>query len=238
MKTLIAFIKRLFTSSASLEAQANDQMIFTTIKNHILPIVGGTFGDGIFHESINGAENLGDLMVAFKKYFVAFCQWEIITSSMIEEYKAIFSSHHIYANTMASKGFLLVDNNNFGTAYNDTTAVAIHYGKIYGCDRSRSYGFNHSTLEIQNDLAYGEADDHCSMSLFARSSGKAFLHSEVFAWDNSHVEAHNHVSVSAYGNSTYEIYDEATVIKALRDDASENTPTDEEVEVWYEEIER
>jgi hypothetical protein len=91
---------------------------------------------------------------------------------------------------MASYGFLLVDGNNCGTAYGDVVAVAVQSGKIYGCGKSISYGFDHAEIDLQEDLAYGEVHDDATLRAYAASNGRAYDRTKVFAMDDSYVETH------------------------------------------------
>jgi hypothetical protein len=217
MKTIIAFIKYVLAFRAPKSVASTEDLVFLMLKAELSSNAAGAFGDGIFHSEVYYAKNLKELGKGLQKYFKRYAQWGVITSKLISEYPNFFHSNHIYANQMAPQGYLLVDGDNYGTAYGNTLAVAIEHGKVYGCGNSMSYGFDYSELEIQDSTAYGESNDNCCLSLFASAKGKAYGHSHAYTWDYSHVDAYNQTKVAPTKNSTYNLLEHSSLLDIVEE---------------------
>lgn len=234
-KSIFSFISHIICGKNTTTSKLSDSQILSVLQHTLAQKITCTFQDSKMAEPILSLRTGKDLEYYIKNYFVAFCHFGIISSSLIEEFASFFRAVNIHANTCVIDGYLLVDDHNLGTAYGDSTGVAIQNGEIIGEGRTKLHGYNYSTVSA-NYKSHAECWDKSSLHLYGHATGEAWDNVIAYAWDDSHIIGHDVVEITALGNSTYEIDGNATVIKALRNIASENTPTSnqEEVEIWEE----
>jgi hypothetical protein len=214
MRTIWNFLTKLFGRKKS-EAQEIKELIFNVLQAKALCAARPVLGDANLYAILSSTKNLDELMFIFKTHFVVFCQFKIVSVSLIEEFKNVFKLYGIYANESCRDGYLVVDHNNIATASGKSLAVGIHHALVKGQHQSIVHGFDTSCISLEQE-AQGSVHQYSKMYLYNASRGVSFDHTEVYAHDHSFISANGRSKVVALRQSTYELNGQATVATALR----------------------
>lgn len=129
----------------------------------------------------------------FRDNFSILVEHEILTGSLIEEYKSFFNAIGIFHNES-------VKENQFVIADGDCSIVA-NSADVYAIENA-SVKASFSNV-IAKDNAQISAEEKCEVLSFGNSS--------VYAYDNCFVDAYNNSYVCVYDKSSVYAYDNTTV---------------------------
>ncbi|WP_052078050.1 head GIN domain-containing protein [Porphyromonas gulae] len=174
---------------------------FSELKERILASARSAQACREQYKRAYSSETAEELMAVVKDNFHWCVANKVLTVSLIEEYRDLFTEHGIHCNESVDSGYLLADNATV-RAYGSATVRA--YGsatvEAYGSATVRAYGS--ATVE-----AYGSA----TVEAYGSATVRAYDSATVEAYDSATVRAYGSATVRAYGSATVRAYDSATV---------------------------
>ena len=139
------------------------------------------------------SETPEELMEVIKHNFHWCVANKVLTVSLMEEYRDLFTEHGIHCNESVDSGYLLADNATV-EAWGNATVEAWGNATVRASGNATVRAYDSATVE-----AWGNAT--------VQASGNA----TVRACDSATVQAYDSATVRAYDSATVRAYDSATV---------------------------
>lgn len=154
------------------------------------------------------AKNLQELCNVIKYNFDWCCSNKILTTELLEHYKADFAANRIYVNTDITEGYLLATGNITVAAGENSIVMAYNNAKVRAYDNTTVKAYDntivkayYNTIVIAHNNVTVEAHDNASIKVYDDTTVYAFDRSTVTVYSNSKVRAYD----NAYCVSYYEI---------------------------------
>ena len=158
---------------------------FNELKEKILRVSKDQSACSEQYKRAYSAETMSDLCTVIKDNFNWCCNNEVLTGSLIGEFKIEFAKENIFHNENVKGAYLIASGSSTVIAYGSSTVRAYDSSTVEAYDSSTVRASGSSTVR-----AYGS------------STVRAYDSSTVEAYDSSTVEAYDSSTVRASGSST------------------------------------
>lgn len=140
------------------------------------------------------SETFQELCNVIKDNFEWCCDNKVLTTELLERYKADFATNRIYVNTNVTEGYLLATGTTTVTVRGNAVVIANDRAKVIARNKAKVIAYD-DTIVIASD----------------NTIVRACHNAAVKAYYNAMVIAHNNVTIEAFDNATMRVYDNTIV---------------------------
>ena len=155
------------------------------------------------------SETAEELMTVVRDNFHWCVANKVLTVSLIEEYRDLFTEHGIHCNESVDSGYLLVDNATV-QASDNATVRAWGNATVQASDNATVEAWGGATVQASGSATV-QASDNATVRACGNATVQASDNATVEAWGSATVRAWDSATVRAWGSATVEACDSATV---------------------------